>query len=200
MVSALYTEAWTNNSNDTEHTGGFARSSAHRSPYAKGVVRETLRMMTITQLSTRLVTPRAVTIAGYHIPKNTLLIVEPRIGNKHAPAQFPDGDTFEPMRWVDPLNFGGGSGGFTRRRCPLTGQASKYQTSSPSWIPGGAGNHACPGMDLSEHIAVGFLQAWVKQFRYWRPICQRHHMAKPPLRKATSIAPGPEFQIQVRGR
>ena len=178
--------------------------------YARGIVRETLRLMTITQLPTRLVTPKDVSICGYHIHKGTLLIVEPRIGNK-SPLQFPEPESFQPLRWVHSNgNVCGGVGydapstasevpemNSKSSSCPFLGHAAKYQTSSPSWIPGGAGNHACPGMDLAEEISIAFLQTWVTHFDCWEPANAKHDMAKPPLRKMTSIAPGPEFALRV---
>lgn len=119
-------------------------------PYTTGVLRECLRLE-----PPGAGVPRSgikdFELAGYRIPANVPVMLEPRIGNMD-PNLYAEPTQFQPLRWTPKDNKALAE---ETSKCPFAGSA--LNLGPGSWFPGGNGAHKCPGVPLAEIVSAIFL-------------------------------------------
>ena len=126
-------------------------------PYTTGILRETLRTAPPGAGVPRF-SYQDFELAGFRIPSETPVMLDPRIGNKD-PNLYVDPENFEPLRWVPQKEATSSSS------CPFQGTALKL--GQGSWFPGGFGSHQCPGVPLAELVSRMFLSKMAATFDSW---------------------------------
>jgi pentalenene oxygenase len=121
--------------------------------YTRRLLQETMRCYGPAWLVTRRTTD-AVTLGGYHIPRDTDVVYSPYI-LQHDPEAFPDPNRFDPDRWEP-----GRAGGIPRG----------------SFLAFGAGNRQCIGESFAWTELVIILAVVASQ---WRMIAASDRTAKP---------------------
>lgn len=75
---------------------------AKKLPYLSAVIKEVLRVSCpLPGLTPRVVPPEGFKLYDKHVPGGTIFNTSAYLLNRH-PSVFPDPDTFDPSRWLDP--------------------------------------------------------------------------------------------------
>jgi len=113
-------------------------------PYLSAVVNETIRCYPFIPLSAR-AAEKDTTLLGECIPKGTIFLLPVDILNHDKKLWGPDGDEFNPDRWLGD---------------PLTGGA----TSNYAMLSFGAGPNTCIGQNTARAMLACFLAAFFQRF------------------------------------
>ncbi|EED95462.1 hypothetical protein THAPSDRAFT_261525 [Thalassiosira pseudonana CCMP1335] len=124
-------------------------------PYTNGILRETLRTAPPGAGVPRF-SYDDFELAGYRIPANYPVMLDPRIGNMDANL-YTKPEQFEPLRWVPTKA--------KESACPFQGSALNLGIGS--WFPGGFGAHQCPGVPLAELVGRMFITKISNEFDAW---------------------------------
>lgn len=129
--------------------------NANDMPYTNGILRETLRTAPPGAGVPRF-SYDDFELAGYRIPANYPVMLDPRIGNMDANL-YTKPEQFEPLRWVPTKA--------KESACPFQGSALNLGIGS--WFPGGFGAHQCPGVPLAELVGRMFITKISNEFDAW---------------------------------
>jgi cytochrome P450 len=146
------------------------------SSYVQGVVRESLRLIPQVGGGFRF-SDQDFELAGYRIPAQTTVTLDPRIGNKD-PRLYPEPESFAPERWISTKNksdkkdtdasvASSTKNTPNQKKCPFL-PGSAVGLGPTAWFPGGTGAHGCPGIGLAELVATQFVQKICATFEEWQ--------------------------------
>lgn len=118
------------------------------------------------------------TALGYHIPKNSVIMVSPYIVHRD-PQWWPEAERFAPQRWVD-----------SDDGDPLSGHATAPGRPKMSYLPYGAGPRQCIGNSFAQMEGVMALATLSRKWEF-EPV------GPPPARVTSDITLQPRGGLQM---
>ena len=136
------------------------------------VFNETLRFYPSVMILNRRAT-KDVEIAGYHIPKNTVLMLSPAYTHR-MPEWWSDPETFDPMRFSP--------------------ERAEHKRHGFSYIPFGGGAHKCIGMHFAQLNAKLYLFRLLRKYRVklrdnYNPKFMHVHLPRPKDKLPITLEP-----------
>jgi cytochrome P450 len=136
------------------------------------VFNETLRFYPSVMILNRRAT-KDVEIAGYHIPKNTVLMLSPAYTHR-MPEWWSNPETFDPMRFSP--------------------ERAEHKRHGFSYIPFGGGAHKCIGMHFAQLNAKLYLFRLLRKYRVklrenYNPKFMHVHLPRPKDKLPITLEP-----------